>query len=445
MQNYPNKLQACCLPKINSAHNFTSTSSAMNSRSNSSLRILLLSPEYTPELSGGVGTCMQELADALCQAGCEVLIVACTYRRSGIFREMNKTVHLLEPVNKNGANKQQQSIVEGILAFNQTLISYTRKLIAEQRPDAIHCQNWVTFIAGLQLSVEFKIPLITSVHYLAEPIERWWGQVPDLAIVEQEEKMFRDATYLVAVSDSMKNLIKETYGLPGTQLSVVHNGIDAPRFLDPVLEPGAAAKLRQTIAAPDDKIILFCGRLNPQKGISALLDSAMIVMEEYPKACLVIAGEPDSKEGSTFLREKLEQNPILKKRIRLLGKLPRKQLALLYQIADVAVVPSVYEPFGYAAVEAMAAGAPVIATAAGGLAEIVQHERTGILVPVNVDGNIRAVDITKLASAQLMLLRNTATAKQFGKAGRQRVVEEFGLAKWGESMVRAYRDAINQF
>jgi glycosyltransferase involved in cell wall biosynthesis len=115
---------------------------------------------------------------------------------------------------------------------------------------------------------------------------------------------------------------------------------------------------------------------------------------------------------------------------------------LLYQIADIAVVPSVYEPFGYAALEAMAAGAPVIATAAGGLKEIVQQEQTGILVPVSVEGNLRAPDIAKLAAAQVALLRNPGRAKQLGKAGHQRAFQDFSLVKWRDSMLRIYRDAI---
>ncbi len=414
----------------------------MHLRSNPNPSILLLSPEYTPEMSGGVGTSMLELAEGLRQSGCSVVVVACTYRRAGIFRERNKTIHLLEPAAQNGANGQQHSMVEGILAFNELLVAYTGKLIAERRPDVIQCQNWVTFPAGLQLSREFEIPLVTTVHYLAEPIERWWGQVPDRAIVEQEQRMFREATNVVTVSASMRDLIRESYRLSAKQIPVVHNGIDALGFLSPVLSPDAAARLRQTVALPEDKVVLFCGRLNPQKGTSALLDSAIIVADENPNVRLVIAGEPDSKEGAFFLRHKLEQHPVLKKRSRLLGKLPRKQLALLYQIADVAVVPSVYEPFGYAAIEAMAAGVPVVATAAGGLAEIVQHERTGILVPVNVEGDLRVVDVAKLASAQLTLLKDGGTAKQYGKAGRQRAVDKFGITQWGESMVRIYRDAI---
>jgi len=407
------------------------------------LRVLLLSPEYTPELSGGVGTSMQELTDALCLAGCEVEVVACTYRHADSFREANKIVHFLEPVNQNGNGRSKPSVTENILGFNDSMTSYAHKLIAERRPDVIHCQNWVTFPAGHRLHSDFKIPLVTTVHYLSEPIERWWGQVPDPDIVEQENRMFRDAASLVTVSASMKALIENTYDVSCKQIPVVYNGMDASRFINPVLGCDAAAQLRRSIAEPHEKIVLFCGRLNPQKGISALLDSAFIVMQENPNACLVIAGEPDSPEASALVREKMAHTSVLRKRTKLLGKLPRKQLGLLYQIADIAVISSVYEPFGYAVIESMAAGVPVIATAAGGPAEIVQHERTGLLVPINVEGNIHSVDCAKLASAQLTLLEDSATAKQFGIAGRQRVLETFNLSRWGEAMAQIYDQTIS--
>jgi len=407
------------------------------------MRVLLLSPEYTPELSGGVGTCVQELADALCQSGLVVTVVACTYRRAGIFEEASKTIHLIEPIHQDTRDGGQQSIVAGIAAFNRSLTSYTRALIAQCRPDVIHCQNWVTFSAAFELSREFDIPLVTTVHYVAEPIERWWGQTPDPEIVEQEKAMFRDATNLVSVSASMRDLIRETYHPRATQLPVVHNGINARRFLSP-MRPAERAKLRLTLAAPDEKLVLFSGRLNPQKGISALMDAATIVLRENPKARLIIAGEADSKEGSMCLREKLERNPACKSGIRLLGKLPRKQLALLYQVADLAVIPSVYEPFGYAAIEAMSAGVPVVAAATGGLAEIVQHEQTGLLVPLCVNEGLRSVDSAKLASALLALLSDDSSARQFGNAGRERALQDFSFSKWADSMRQVYCQAIHR-
>jgi len=130
----------------------------------------------------------------------------------------------------------------------------------------------------------------------------------------------------------------------------------------------------------------------------------------------------------------------------MLGKLPRHKLAALYKIADVALVPSVYEPFGYAAIEAMAAGVPLIATAAGGLAEIVDHEKTGLSVPVHAEGNgVRAVDVPSLASATRRMLQDEGFARQMALAAGEKVKKIFGL----ETMVRdtraIYEAAISEF
>ena len=128
---------------------------------------------------------------------------------------------------------------------------------------------------------------------------------------------------------------------------------------------------------------VLCGKTKSSKRSFAIFESIPQVLEHYPNVKYVFAGEPDSQHFSRTMREMFDQNPVLKSKTLMLGKLPRHKLAALYKIADVALVPSVYEPFGYAAIEAMAAGVPLIATAAGGLAEIVDHEKTGLSVPVH--------------------------------------------------------------
>jgi glycosyltransferase involved in cell wall biosynthesis len=404
-------------------------------------KVLLLSPEYTPELSGGVGTYVQELAHGLCSIGCEVVVIACSHHRPGLLRAPNKTVHLITPTACENTAVKHYSIVEGILGFNDSIVKHARNVLLDWRPEVIHCQNWITFPAGYKLSHEFGVPLITSVQYISEPIERWWGQRPDPEIVKQEAILFRNAKCLITISSSMQSIIETTYGIPKDQIPVVHNGIDAGGFIRPRLTQEEAAKLRRTIVPLDEKIVLFCGRLNPQKGIAAFLDSARKVLAANRKVCFVIVGAPDSKDERS-VQEKLAQDPVLRRHTKLLGKLPRKQLALLYQIADVAVVPSIYEPFGYAALEAMAAAVPVIASAAGGLTEIVQHDETGILVPVNRAEGIHTVDVEKLALSQLILLGDVGLARRLGESGRQRAVTEFNVSKWALTMKDVYWQAI---
>jgi len=131
--------------------------------------------------------------------------------------------------------------------------------------------------------------------------------------------------------------------------------------------------------------------------------------------------------------------------MKLLGQLPRKQLAALYQVADLTLVPSIYEPFGYAAIEAMAAGVPVVATRIGGLAEIIEDGVTGLLVPIEQHpAGPYKIDIQSLVEAQLSLLTDEARAREIGKAARQSVTNRFTRETMIESTLGIYRKTVSR-
>jgi alpha-maltose-1-phosphate synthase len=412
------------------------------------LKVLILSMEYTSEVSGGVGTHVYELAKGLTQAGCQVCVLACTPGRSKTLQEPNLTVHLLSPSASSFLNVAKQSRAGPILAFTGDLVNKGREVISSYRwvPDIIQCYNWLTFPAARQLGEMYQIPVVSVVQYVSEPIERWWGQTPDEEIVRQESLLFRNAKRFITVSKSMRKIIQDTYGVPDHRIHVIYNGMDPQPFINPTTRSDLIRQLRQTIAKSNEKIAIFAGRLHPHKGVTALLDSASQVVMKYPHVRYFLAGEPDSREFAYDLQHLLDQHHGLRGKITLLGKVPRHQLAALYRVADLALVPSIYEPFGYVAIEAMAAGVPVIASRVGGLAEIISHEQTGLLVTVheNVIGP-HIVDVGELTVAQLALLNNETMSKQLGLAGRRRVLDLFNLEVMTQSTITAYRDAISSF
>lgn len=406
---------------------------------------MVLSLEYTPKLSGGMGTQVFELSRGLARAGHRVSVLAYAPGEPRVLESPHETVYLVSP--DAGSSPGGRSVVAGILDFNRALVERAGGVIeaAERPPDVLHYHNWATYPAAKALGERFGIPALGTVHFVSEPIERWWGQEPDPEIVEEERRMFDEAEALVAVSHSLRSIVRSAYDLDGTPFEVVHNGLDPTPFTSLAGRPAERERLRRAVADGDGPVVLFAGRLNLQKGISALLASAVQVLEEVPNARYLVAGEPDSRGFGATVEAILDEHPVLRRRVSFLGKLPRRRLAALYQAVDLAVVPSVYEPFGYAALEPMAAGVPVVASASGGLAEIVEDGVTGFLVPVEArDGEVHRVEVEALARRQVEVLADGPRAKEMGRAGRDRVASCFSLGKMIESTARAYHGAVSR-
>ncbi len=406
--------------------------------------ILILSIEYTPKNNGGMGTQVFELARGIGRSGGHATVMTYTSGKPEITQDQGVTVHLV-PATRPVLGGQQ-AVVQGILSYNKDVIAYVRKLLTEtqQIPDVINSHNWYTFPAAKTLAEEWNIPVVSTIHGMAEPIMRWWGRQPDEQTIQQEAMMFLESDAIIAVSDSLRSIIAATYAIPEHRLYTVHNGLDYQAFVKE--RPHSVAKLqklRQQLAPHNEKIILFAGRLNPQKGIDALFESAAQVIAAYPAVRYIIAGEADLQDYVAVVQELVARNPQVQEKVLLLGRIPREQLVHLYQVANLALVPSIYEPFGYAAIEAMACGVPVIASDSGGLSEIIRHGKTGLLVPVMVseDGQ-RRVDREALAAAQIQLLSDDAYAQQLGNAGRDAVRSTFHLEAMVQRSLEIYAQAI---
>lgn len=406
------------------------------------MRVLIISLEYSSTV-GGVGTHVQELSTGLAAAGDLVTVLSGTVGQARRFDEGKKTVHLVSPDDQ----KPGRSIVQGILDYNCTLARYAHKTIlnSDDPPELVHCHNWITYPAAVEIARTLKIPVITTIHYVSHPIEQWWGQEPDPEILKQEENLFHKGNIFIAVSQSMRSLMRDFYSVPEQRVRVIYNAVDSKSFLPSSVSAEYIARLKSAVSPANEKIVLFTGRLHPMKGIPALLKSAEIVLEKEPNIRYLIAGEPDSKAFAHEFREQLERSPILKEKIVLLGKVSRKRVALLYSLADVAILPSVYDPCPYAAIETMAAGVPLVASDGGGLAELVEDGVTGIKIPVRVNkAGMRSVDPEELAEATLRVLQDKSLAERMGKSARQKADETFSPGVMVRATQEVYQTTIEQ-
>lgn len=412
---------------------------------NSHLRVLIVAMEYTPDVSGGVGTYVYELAHGLVRAGYTATVIAYSPGEASVLRQPNLEVHLIPPRRETFASASATSLVQGILRFNEDLIAYAERHIAAWRPDIVHFHQWHTRIAGCRLAAQRGVPVLGTSHHLSEPTERWWGQLADPEIVEQETLFYDGSTHVITVSESMRSLIRDTYGMPEDRIDMVHCGLNLTPFLTSFYPESAFAELRRAVAEPDEEVVLYTGRIHPQKGIGAIFAAAEQVLAERPRVVYLLAGGTDSRQSSLMIQDLVARHAAIGPRMKVLGKLPRKQLRYLHRIADLALVPSVYEPFGFTAIETMASGVPVIVSAAGGLAEIVQDGHSGLHVPVRpAAGGEREVDADALAAAQLALLADRPRAQRLAREGQRRVAELFQISRMIEGNLDCYRRLLGR-
>lgn len=415
-----------------------------------SLSILIISPDHPLEAGSGLGTHVFELATGLVEAGCKVTVVAYTPYTSGVIHEAKVDFHLVSL----GEGVSRPFDVDWFTDVTSALTTYCETLIAnnEYRFDILHCHDWLSFATAHNLRERFGIPLVGSFHLCQSAREKWEDALnKEIALhatlIEQEKVMCHDVDGLITVSQSMRDILTTVCNIPVDKVNVVYNGLDES-FLEHVrLSHEEKQSLRRQYADEGEQIVLFVGRLEPRKGVLPLLASAVEVVQEVQGVNYLLVGGPAMNEPVKSFQQVLHmrrEHPQVWKRIRMAGKVPRKQLISLYQIADVVVVPSLYEPFGLVAIEAMSFGIPVVATAAGGLQEIIKHGKTGLLVSVHSLNGFQKVDVSGLAKAQIDLLEDKELASRLGSAGQKDVRSRFTRSRMVGATWKVYTQTISR-
>ena len=404
------------------------------------MRIALLTNEYPPHVYGGAGVHVEYLSEAL--AGLQS-------RRNQVdvfsfgdqhASQDNLNVTGLTPNFVLPSQNAKHAKLMDTLAHDLLMAGTVRDA------DIVHCHTWYTHLAGCLAKQLLRVPLVLTTHSL-EPHRPW--KVEQLgnayhASTWLERTAYQNADGVVAVSESMKRDVQELYGVDTNRVRVIPNGISTSEFRR---KPNPDL-LRQHGIDPEKPIVLFVGRITRQKGILHLLNA----IPHLPAGTQVVlcAGSPDTPEIGAEMKakvEKLKARPDLS--IHWLETMqPREDLIGFYSHATVFVCPSVYEPFGIINLEAMACGVPVVASAVGGIPEVVVPGETGLLVDVNAVGseNFEPKDpeafSRRLADGISTLLKNPEQARTFGAAGRRRVEERFSWESVAAQTLTFYEELI---
>lgn len=312
--------------------------------------------------------------------------------------------------------------------------------------DVVHTHTWYVSMAGFLAKKLYGVPFVLTTHSL-EPLRAWKSEQLGSGYAMSswmERTAIMDADAVIAVSNGTKEDILRVYPLPVERVHVIYNGIDLNEYQR--TDENTALKAYGVDASVP--YILFVGRITRQKGVTHLVDA----IRYLPKDTQVVlcAGAPDTPEIASEMRQKVDDALKTHPRIIWIEKMISKpEVIQLYSHARVFCCPSVYEPFGIINLEAMACGAPVVASATGGIKEVVVDGETGYLVPFEQDLETsfptQPEKFAKdLASKLSELLNDADKCKRFGKAGRRRVEEKFSWSAIAAQTIALYRRLIEE-
>jgi glycogen synthase len=351
------------------------------------LKVLMLSWEYPPRMVGGLGKHVVELVPELIAAGVEVHLVV--PRLSGGAHNEPLPLPDSSPAT-NGSQVYRVDVGEHAGNFftntwhaNVQIEAFCSRLIRKHNFDLIHNHDWLSAYAAIGTKLTSHIPMVATIHAteMGRNHGHLWGEM-QREIHQTEWWMAFEAWRIITASYYMEWEVETYFGVPRAKIDVIPNGVDPRRF--DALNGMDLSSFRVDFAQPDEPLIYYVGRIVPEKGLTVLIDAAPRVLERWPGAKFVIAG------GGDYVHElRAKTNALgLDSNIIFPGRISDEVRDGLFKVADCAVFPSLYEPFGIVALEAMAAGTPVVVSDTGGLSEVVDLHQTGIKVHPNDPGSL---------------------------------------------------------
>ena len=355
----------------------------------SMLRILHIASEYPPLQVFGLGRAVCDLAVAQAAHGHEVHVV--TNSIGG--RDPDAVVDgvRVHRISFPPPPKPPDDTM-AVQQFNICALQ-TAQAVAGRHgaPDVVHVHDWLTVLSGRMLAwLHPGARLVCTIHDTAQG--KHFGRLtrPQQYAAHLERWVGQEAELIICCSDYVRGEMMDGYNVPAEKIAVIPCGVDERRWR----VEGDLATYRTLFARPEERIVGYVGRLDQEKGIPTLVEAFAAALAAYPEARLVLVGKGVLQEK---LHEQAQQAGIAD-RVRFAGYLTGPALAAFYRCCDVLVVPSLYEPFGIVALEGMISRTPVIASNAGGLAEIIQHERNGLSFPAG-DAPALARELARLLGA----------------------------------------------
>jgi glycogen(starch) synthase len=389
---------------------------------------MFLTWEFPPRVIGGISPHVFYLSKALAKNGMKVHVVTCDFPGA----PAHETIDGVEVYRIDSYKNPSPDFATWVYLMNLNMQKEAAAIAArlEEKVDVFHAHDWLVATAGIGLKHVFRKPLLVTMH--STEIGRRDGihTSTERMIAETEAWLTYEAWKVICCSQYMVSHVKWAFGLPDDKLVMVPNGVNVQVYED--VRKQDLASFRSAFALPEEKLVLFVGRLVYEKGAHVLINSIPRVLEKVNAKFVIV--------GSGYMKDQLSnivRSMGLEHKVLFTGFIDEVSLLKLQCCADVSVVPSLFEPFGIVALEAMAAKSPVVVSDTGGLGEIVDHDVTGVKVyPNNTESLAWGVTKVLLDEKYRNSLRENAYKK---------IQEKYDWEKIAQQTSRIYEAVLGEY
>ncbi|MEM3617212.1 MAG: glycosyltransferase family 4 protein [Candidatus Bathyarchaeia archaeon] len=390
------------------------------------LRVMMLTWEFPPRIIGGISPHVYYLSKSLAKNGVKVYIVTCDFPGA----PQHETLDGVEVYRIDSYKNPSPDFASWVYLMNMNMQKEAASIVKGLGGvDIFHAHDWLVANAGIGLKHVFRRPLLATIHSTEYGRRNGIHSDYERMIHETEAWLTYEAWRVICCSNYMVSHVKWVFGLPQDKLIMIPNGVDTKEYGKSDVDLN---QFRRRFALPEEKIVLFVGRLVYEKGIHVLINAVPKVLEKVNAKFVIV--------GNGYMQQSLSEHIRkigLAHKVMFTGFVDDRTLRTLQKYADVSVVPSLFEPFGIVALEAMAAKSPVVVSDTGGLSEIVEHDVTGIKVyPNNPDS---------LAWGITRVLLDENLANKLRENAYQKVIENYNWEKISQQTKKVYESVLGEY
>jgi len=392
------------------------------------LSVMMLSWEFPPRIIGGISPHVHYLSKSLAKSGVKVYVVTCDFPGA----PQHEVVDGVEVFRIDSYKNPSPDFATWVYLMNVNMQKEAAALIngLGGDVDVIHAHDWLVATAAIGLKHVFRKPLFATIHSTETGRRNGIHFDYERMIHETEAWLTYEAWKVICCSDYMISHVQWAFGLPSDKLVMVPNGVNYEAYSKYRTED--LSQFRSKFALPEEKIVLFVGRLVYEKGVHVLVNAAPKVLDKI-NAKFIIVGNGYMKDQLSGLAKGMG----LTHKVLFTGFIEDETLRRLQTCADVSVVPSLFEPFGIVAVEAMAAKSPVVVSDTGGLSEIVEHDVSGVKVYVSNPDSL-AWGITRV-------LTDNSYANWLRTNAYKKIQEKYDWDKIAQQTETIYNNVLNEY